>query len=185
MTDTVDSNNYGYDYTSSGGADYGSNANDYGYDYTNTGSNSNSIDLYSDWWGSTSTGSTSTGSTGIAAPGTSGANTGGANWWDSVSKWLTEGTGPKKTGPSVLSMSMPAVVSGGLAALGELFTGKQAKMAKMAQQRADAETMNAQSNAARTAQQSYGNSVPKIKKPTGGLMYHQVAVNRPKVQGVA
>ncbi len=162
---------------------YGSS--DYNYDYSYDTS-SNNLNLYQDWWGGTSPGSTgATFSAPSAAPGGSGANTGGANWWDSVSSWLTEGTGPGKKGPSILSMAMPAAVQFGLGTLSEAFTGRQKKKMKLEEQQTDAITMNAQANAARVAQTSHGSAIPKIKKPAGGLMYHQVAVNRPKVQGVA
>lgn len=164
---------------------------DYEYnDYSSSSSSSNSLNYYSSFWdpsesfsGSMSVGGAS--STGFtSAPGAPVANTGGANWWDSVSSWLTEGTGPKKSGPSVLSMAMPSLVSGGLATLSELFTGNKKKAAKVMQQQGDAAELNAQSNAARVAQTSYGNSMPKMTKPAGGLMYHGVKINRPTVRGI-
>ena len=149
-----------------------------GYEYNV--SYDNSLARYSNLW----TGGVTPGQ-GMSSPGASAPNTGGANWYDAGVSWLTEGTGPQKSGRSVLSMAMPSLVSGGLAALSELFTGKQKKMMKLKEQEVDIQQQNANSATARTAQSSYGNSMPTMKKPAGGLMYRGVTINRPTVKGIA
>jgi len=150
---------------------------------------SDPIDMYVDWggWGTNAGNSGvdlsggigvtnwASNSTGGVAPGAA-----GSSWWDSVSKWATEGTGKDKKGPSILSMAMPTLLSAGMSAAGELFTGAQAKKRELEKRKVDIEQQNANSRTAQVAQTSYGSSVPTIKKKTGLInQFHPVTVQRP------
>ena len=147
------------------------------------------IDMYVDWggWG-TDTGGAGvdlSGGTGVAnwasnstggvAPGAA-----GSSWWDSVSKWATEGTGKDKKGPSILAMAMPTLLSAGMGAVGEALTGAKKEARENAKKMVAISQQNADSNTARVAQTSHGSSVPTIKKKTGLInQFHPVTVQRP------
>lgn len=147
------------------------------------------IDMYVDWggWGADTgnAGVDMSGGTGVAnwasnSTGGVAAGASGSSWWDSVSKWATEGTGKDKKGPSVLSMAMPTLLSAGMGAAGELFTGAQAKKRELEKRKVDIEQQNANSRTAQVAQTSHGSSVPTIKKKTGLInQFHPVTVQRP------
>lgn len=144
------------------------------------------MDTYSDWWGSPGNENSgvalddwSRNSTGGSASGVA-PGAAGSSWWDSVSKWATEGTGKDKKGPSILAMAMPTLLSAGMGAVGELFTGAKKEARENAKKMVAISQQNADANTARVAQTSHGSSVPTIKRKTGLInQFHPVTVQRP------